>query len=89
MKNGLLAACVAAFAMVLIGGAPSRAETIIDEWQNVKAPPAPKLESVTLDPKTTALPSGVHSTPCMPLKSNVQRSTVVSGLSTGIVYKSD
>ena len=46
---------VAAFAMVLIGGAPSRAETIIDEWQNVKAPPAPKLESVTLDPKMTAL----------------------------------
>jgi hypothetical protein len=34
---------LAAFAMILIGGAPSRAETIIDEWQNVKAPPAPKL----------------------------------------------
>ncbi len=46
---------LAAFAMVLIGSAPSRGETIIDEWQNVKAPPPPKLESVTLDPKTTAL----------------------------------
>ena len=43
------------FAMVLISGAPSRGETIIDEWQNVKAPPAPQLQSVTLDPKTTAL----------------------------------
>jgi nicotinamidase-related amidase len=46
---------LAAFAMVLISGAPSSAETIIDEWASVKAPPAPKLESVTLDPKTTAL----------------------------------
>jgi nicotinamidase-related amidase len=46
---------LAAFAMVLISGAPSRSETIIDEWQNVKAPPPPQLQSVTLDPKTTAL----------------------------------
>lgn len=46
---------LAAFAMVLIGAAPSRGETVIDEWQNIKAPPAPKLTSVTLDPKTTAL----------------------------------
>ena len=46
---------LAAFATVLISGAPSRGETIIDEWQNVKAPPAPQLKSVTLDPKTTAL----------------------------------
>jgi nicotinamidase-related amidase len=35
--------------------APARAETIIDEWSSVKAPPAPTLKSVTLDPKTTAL----------------------------------
>ena len=46
---------LAAFAMVLMGGAPSRGETIIDEWPNVKAPPPPELKSVTLDPKTTAL----------------------------------
>ena len=46
---------LAAFATVLISGAPSRGETIIDEWANVKAPPAPKLEAVTLEPKTTAL----------------------------------
>ncbi|GLR85325.1 cysteine hydrolase family protein [Bradyrhizobium iriomotense] len=34
---------------------PSRAETVIDEWQSIKAPPPPQLQSVTLDPKTTAL----------------------------------
>jgi len=34
---------------------PSSAETIIDEWPNVKAPPPPQLKSVTLNPKTTAL----------------------------------
>jgi nicotinamidase-related amidase len=44
-----------AFVIVLISGASSRGETIIDEWQNVKAPPPPQLQSVTLDPKTTAL----------------------------------
>jgi nicotinamidase-related amidase len=42
-------------AFVMVGGAASQAETIIDEWQNVKAPPPPKLQSVTLDPKTSAL----------------------------------
>lgn len=31
------------------------AKTIIDEWSSVKAPPAPKLKAVTIDPKTTAL----------------------------------
>jgi nicotinamidase-related amidase len=46
---------LAAFAMPLFYAAPSRGETIIDEWQNVKAPPPPALKSVTLDPKTTAL----------------------------------
>ncbi|HEY9460946.1 MAG TPA: cysteine hydrolase family protein [Paralcaligenes sp.] len=46
---------LAAFAMPLFYTAPSQGETIIDEWQNVKAPPPPALKSVTLDPKTTAL----------------------------------
>jgi nicotinamidase-related amidase len=31
------------------------AQTIVDEWNNVKAPPAPVLKDVTVDPKTTAL----------------------------------
>ena len=44
-----------AMAPVLLCALPATAETIIDEWASVKAPPAPKLESVTLDPKTTAI----------------------------------
>jgi nicotinamidase-related amidase len=45
-----LAAAVAALVPAL-----SSATTIIDEWPNVKAPPAPALKPVTVDPKTTAL----------------------------------
>ncbi len=30
-------------------------DTIVDEWANVKPPPAPELETVTVDPKGTAL----------------------------------
>jgi nicotinamidase-related amidase len=48
----LLAALAAA---VFTYAAPARAETIIDEWSSVKAPPAPTLKPVTLDPKTSAL----------------------------------
>ncbi|MEO6783518.1 MAG: cysteine hydrolase [Bradyrhizobium sp.] len=46
---------LAALAAVLSYAVPSSAETIIDEWAQVKAPPPPKLESVALDPKTTAI----------------------------------
>ena len=45
----------AAFAIVLIGAAPSQAQTIVDEWQSIKAPPPPELKPVTLSAKTTAL----------------------------------
>ena len=31
------------------------AQNIIDEWSNVRAPPAPELKKVTVDPSTTAL----------------------------------
>jgi len=47
--------------LVLIGAAvglpadAAQAQNIIDEWANVKAPPAPELKPVTADPKTTAL----------------------------------
>ena len=34
---------------------PARAATVIDNWATVQAPAAPKLEDVTIDPKTTAL----------------------------------
>ena len=46
---------LAALAAVLSYTVPSSAQTIIDEWNSVKAPPAPALTSVTVDPKTTAL----------------------------------
>ena len=46
---------LAALVAVASFAVPSSAETIIDEWPNVKAPPPPQLKSVTLNPKTTAL----------------------------------
>jgi nicotinamidase-related amidase len=46
--------------MVAITGPVSKslASDIIDDWANVKAPPAPELKAVTVDPKTTALIMG-------------------------------
>ena len=44
-----------AAALLLIQVPPVKAQSIIDEWNSVKAPPAPELKPVTLDPKTTAL----------------------------------
>jgi nicotinamidase-related amidase len=44
-----------ALAAAVVYAAPVSAQTIIDEWSSVKAPPAPELTSVTVDPKTTAL----------------------------------
>lgn len=46
---------VAAVAAILGSAAPVYAQTIIDEWSSVQAPPAPELKAVTVDPKTTAL----------------------------------
>jgi nicotinamidase-related amidase len=53
MKRNLIAAlaAVAVAALTL----PAQAGDIIQEWANVKAPPAPELKPVTVDPKTTAL----------------------------------
>lgn len=34
---------------------PASAQTIVDEWATVKAPPPPELKAVTIDPKVTAL----------------------------------
>jgi nicotinamidase-related amidase len=45
---GMIAAAIAI-------AAPARAADIVDEWASVKAPPAPELKTVTVDPKTTAL----------------------------------
>jgi hypothetical protein len=35
--------------------APASAQSIIDQWSAVPVPPPPKLEKVTIDPKSTAL----------------------------------
>jgi nicotinamidase-related amidase len=45
----LLACLLAAVA------APASAQSIIDQWSAVPVPPPPKLEKVTIDPKSTAL----------------------------------
>jgi len=48
---------VASVIVVAVGlaAAPATAQTIIDEWATVKAPPPPELKPVTIDTKTTAL----------------------------------
>jgi nicotinamidase-related amidase len=47
---------VAALSLLLVFTvATGSAQTIVDEWAAVKAPPPPELKAVTIDPKTTAL----------------------------------
>jgi nicotinamidase-related amidase len=46
---------LAALAVVFAYAAPAPAQSVIDEWNGVKAPPVPELKSVTVDPKSTAL----------------------------------
>lgn len=46
---------LAAFALVLGAPIAAPAQTIIDQWSSVTAPPAPELKPVTIDPTTTAL----------------------------------
>lgn len=47
-------ATLAGIASFIVVQSP-RAQTIIDEWASVKAPPPPALKEVTIDKKTTAL----------------------------------
>ncbi|MDO8533598.1 MAG: cysteine hydrolase [Xanthobacteraceae bacterium] len=52
----LRTAILAGLAAIIGAGATSvSAQTIIEEWSTVKAPPAPELKPVTIDNKTTAL----------------------------------
>ena len=53
MKRNLILAV--AVASLLAAALPAQAGNIIDEWANVKTPPAPELKPVTVDPRTTAL----------------------------------
>jgi nicotinamidase-related amidase len=43
------------FAAIAVSLGGARAETIIDDWAQVKTPPAPELKPVVIDPKTDAL----------------------------------
>ena len=49
------AATLAVLAFSLARPKAADAQTIIDEWANVKPPPAPELKPASADPKTTAL----------------------------------
>jgi nicotinamidase-related amidase len=51
MKRNLIAAATVLAVLAL----PANAANIVDEWASVKAPVAPALKPVTVDPKTTAL----------------------------------
>lgn len=51
MRRNLIAAAATVAALTL----PARANNIVDEWTSIKAPAAPTLKPVTVDPKTTAL----------------------------------
>ena len=42
-------------ALFALAAPAAHAKTIVDEWASVAVPPPPKLEPVTIDPKTTAL----------------------------------
>lgn len=42
-------------AAVGMAAAPAYAGNVIEDWTSIKAPPAPRLKAVTVDPKTTAL----------------------------------
>jgi len=53
-KRVLMGAAIAAATMV-VAVPVTQAQTIIEEWNSVKAPAAPELKAVKIDPKTTAL----------------------------------
>jgi nicotinamidase-related amidase len=58
LKQLLISVCGLAMATCLaVAATPlsSAAQTIVDEWNTVKAPPAPELKPVTVEPKVTAL----------------------------------
>ena len=61
MQRKLIAAVAAALVTAL--ALPTHAANIVDEWASVKAPAAPALKPVTVDPKTDALLHHRHDQP--------------------------
>lgn len=45
--------CSIAIVALMLAATSSRAQSVLDEWSKVKAPPAPEVKKVTLDPKKT------------------------------------
>jgi len=46
---------VLALSAILLCAAVANAETVVDQWAAIKAPPPPELKPVTIDPASTAL----------------------------------
>ena len=58
---------VPALLLGLASAAPAPAQTIIEEWASVKAPPPPAVKPVTIDPSKTALLSmDFNKNSCVP-----------------------
>lgn len=55
MRTILRRAAIAAAVLMIGFAASSAAADILDDWANVKAPPAPEAKAVTLDGATTAI----------------------------------
>jgi nicotinamidase-related amidase len=55
IRLALLAITASAGYLVALSDNPVVAQTIVDEWASVKAPPPPELKPVTLEAKTTGL----------------------------------
>lgn len=55
LRNLLRGAIAAATLLVIAFAASSLSADILNDWDNVKAPPKPELKEVTVDPSTTAL----------------------------------
>lgn len=55
IRLALLAMTASAGCLVALSDNPVVAQTIVDEWASVKAPPPPELKPVTLEAKTTGL----------------------------------
>jgi nicotinamidase-related amidase len=50
-----LASVLATVAALFLCAAPAPAQTIIDQWSGITAPPPPELKPVSVEPKVTAL----------------------------------
>jgi nicotinamidase-related amidase len=55
MKVWRFVLAVALAAGAIMAADSVRAQTVIEEWNSAKAPPAPEVKAVTVDPKKTAL----------------------------------